>query len=56
MYNTETREASKFSKYDKTRKLKLEKHRYNKVPWLEDIKEMEFSYTYANMHWKVFGQ
>ncbi len=37
MYNTETREASKFSKYDKTRKLKLEKHRYNKVPWLDKI-------------------
>jgi hypothetical protein len=36
-YNTETREASKFSKYDKTRKLKLEKHRYNKIPWLDKI-------------------
>ncbi len=37
MYNRETREASKFSKYDKTRKLKLEKHKYNKIPWLDKI-------------------
>ena len=37
MYNTETREASKFSNYDKTRKLKLERSRYNKIPWLDKI-------------------
>jgi len=37
LYNRETKEASRFSDYDKTRVIKLEKHVYNKIPWLDKI-------------------
>ena len=37
LYNKETEKASKFSDYDKTRTIKLEKHVYNKIPWLDKI-------------------
>ncbi len=37
LYNRETKEASRFSDYDKTRVIKLEKHVYNKISWLDKI-------------------
>ena len=37
LYNRETKEASRFSDYDRTRVIKLEKHVYNKIPWLDKI-------------------